>query len=80
MERMENLLELMQKIMVFSLKVVIIILLITQSLLLIPGMGSRLNLALSLEGKPLKEDLNIYQAGGFSLTPWTSLTLELQEI
>ena len=79
MERMENLLELMQKIMVFSLKVVIIILLITQSLLLIPGMGSRLNLALSLEGKPLKEDLNIYQAWGFSLTPWTSLTLELQE-
>ena len=79
MERMENLLEITQKIMVFSLKLVLIIMLITQALMLIPGMGSRINLALSLEGEPLKEDTNLYQAGSISLTPWTSLTLELQE-
>ena len=76
---MENLLEITQKIMVFSLKLVLIIMLITQALMLIPGMGSRINLALSLEGEPLKEDTNLYQAGSISLTPWTSLTLELQE-
>lgn len=79
MEDMASLLETMEKIMILSLKLVIIVLLIAQSIMLIPGMGSRLNLALSLEGEPLKEDTNLYQAGGISLTPWTSLTLELQE-
>jgi len=79
MERIENLLDIIQNILVFSLKLVLIVLLITQSLMLMPGMGTRLNLALRLEGEPLKEDLYLYQAGGISLTPWTSLTLELQE-
>jgi len=79
MERMENLLDIMQNILVFCLQLVIIVMLITQSLMLIPGMDSRINLALRLEGEPLKEDMNLYQAGSISLTPWTSLTLELQE-
>jgi len=79
MDKMENLLDFVQNMLFFMLKLVIIIMIISQTLLLIPGMGTHFNLALRLEGEPLKEDLNLYQVGQIALTPWTSMTLELED-
>lgn len=79
MDKIENLLDRVQGLIVFIVKLVIVLLLITQSLMLIPGMGIRFNTALRLEGEPLKDEYNLYQAGTIALTPWTSLTLELQD-
>lgn len=65
------------------IKLLLLLIVCTQILLLIPGMGGRLCLALYLEGEPLnnKELLRTegYFAGNISPTPWTSITLELQD-
>ena len=73
----ENLLEQIEKVSLFCIKALLVLLLCTQTLLLVPGMGPRLNLALRLEGEPLKNEALLSQAESVSSTPWTSLTLEL---
>jgi len=73
----ERLLAQIEKVSIFCIKFLFVLLLCTQALLLVPGMGSRLNLALRLEGEPLKNEALLSQAESVSSTPWTSITLEL---
>ncbi|MDD2212165.1 MAG: hypothetical protein PHS83_00710 [Clostridia bacterium] len=77
MDKTEKWLDLIQELLVLGLKFVVIILVITQLLFLLPGMGTRFNIALHLEGEPLQEQIKQEQAGNIALTPWTSLTLQL---
>jgi hypothetical protein len=72
-------LSLTEKILIKTICFLLLILLAVQILFLIPGMGPRLNLALRMEGEPIKEENAIYQAGNVATTPWTSLTLKLME-
>lgn len=77
MDRIEKQLDLIEKMLVVCLKVMITLLIIVQLLLLIPGIGARFNIALRLEGEPLKDEAQFYQVGNISLTPWANLTLQL---
>ncbi|MGI6588540.1 MAG: hypothetical protein ACOX2N_07205 [Peptococcia bacterium] len=77
MDKIGEQLDLIEKMLMACLKVMITLLVIVQLLLLIPGMGARFNIALDLEGEPLKNEAQFYQAGNISLTPWANLTLQI---
>ncbi|MDD2432330.1 MAG: hypothetical protein PHX01_01305 [Clostridia bacterium] len=66
-----------EKLLIICFKILFTLLVIVQLLFLVPGMGSRFNIALYLEGEPLKEEAQLYQAGNISLIPWANLTLQL---
>lgn len=77
MDKVEKLTAVIQKTLIYFVLMGLFLLILTQGLLLIPGMNSRLNLAINMEGKPLKDETTLYQAGNISPSPWTSLTLKL---
>lgn len=78
MNKKKQLWSLIDKTAISLTMIVGIILIIIQVVLLInPGVSSKLNTALRLEGEPLKEAEIIELAGGISTTPWASLSLRL---
>lgn len=80
---MERILAKIEYWVFLCIKILLFIIVSTQVLLLIPGMGGKLCLALYLEGERLNDHelfrSESYLAGNISPTPWTSITLELQE-
>lgn len=78
MDQVEKLITVIQKTLIYFVLMGLFLLFLTQGVLLIPGMNSRLNLAINMEGKPInKDETMLYQAGNISPLPWTSLTLKL---
>jgi len=79
MNTIEKSLDFVQKAIFKGIIITFLILVISQIILLIPGMGIHLNTALRIEGEPLKDEMLLSQAGNISPTPWTSLTLKLMD-
>ncbi len=77
MEKIEPLIAIIQKVLLSFVLMGLFLMIFTQGLLLIPSMNSRLNLALRMEGEPIKDETILFQAGDISFSPWTSLTLKL---